>query len=295
MSALLALSRLIDRLSERVGHTLYWLVLAAVLISAANAVVRKAFNVSSNSFLEIQWYLFSAVFLGCAGYTLLRNEHVRIDVIAGSCRSAHRPGSTSSAPSSSCCRWRLLMMWLSWPVFIEAYARQEVSTNAGGLIIWPARLLVPIGFFLLALQGLSELIKRIAFLMGLIPDPSEKHWSSRPPRNSSLKTSCARAASRRWHRKPSNRPRAVANERFPDRQHRAADVRVAGGGRCCSAIRSRSALAAVGIAYALLGIELGLLPAQLTAGAARAGVGRHVQRHAARGAVLYVHGPHTGT
>jgi TRAP-type mannitol/chloroaromatic compound transport system permease small subunit len=174
VSALLSLSRLIDRLNERVGHALYWLILATVLISAANAVVRKAFNYSSNSFLEIQWYLFSAIFLGCAGYTLLRNEHVRIDVIAGRLSKRAQTWIDILGTVFFLLPMALLMMWLSWPVFVDAYARHEVSTNAGGLIVWPARLLVPIGFFLLALQGLSELIKRIAFLQGLIPDPSEK-------------------------------------------------------------------------------------------------------------------------
>ncbi|MEO8739810.1 MAG: TRAP transporter small permease subunit [Casimicrobiaceae bacterium] len=174
MSVLLSLSRLIDRVNERIGHALYWLILATVLISAANAVVRKAFNYSSNSFLEIQWYLFSAVFLGCAGYTLLRNEHVRIDVIAGRLSKRAQSWIDIFGTIFFLLPMTLLIMWLSWPVFIEAYTRQEVSTNSGGLIIWPARLLVPIGFFLLTLQGLSELIKRIAFLKGLIPDPSEK-------------------------------------------------------------------------------------------------------------------------
>ncbi|HTS23789.1 MAG TPA: TRAP transporter small permease subunit [Casimicrobiaceae bacterium] len=174
MSFLLSLSRLIDGLSERIGRSFNWLVLATVLISAANAVVRKAFNYSSNSLLEIQWYIFSAIFLLLAGYTLLRNEHVRIDVVA------HRLSKRTQA-------WidivgtlfflfpmAFLIMWLSWPVFVDAWARHEVSTNAGGLVIWPARLLVPIGFALLIVQGVSELIKRIAFLRGLIPDPSEK-------------------------------------------------------------------------------------------------------------------------
>jgi TRAP-type mannitol/chloroaromatic compound transport system permease small subunit len=171
---LLSLSRGIDRLNERIGHVLYWLILAMVLISAANAVVRKAFNYSSNSFLEIQWYLFSAVFLGCAGYTLLRNEHVRIDVIAGRLSKRTQTWIDIFGTLFFLLPMAILLMWLSWPVFIEAYVRHEVSTNTGGLIVWPARLLVPIGFALLALQGISELIKRIAFLQGLIPDPSEK-------------------------------------------------------------------------------------------------------------------------
>ncbi len=174
MNALLAVSRAIDRLNERIGHLVYWLVLAAVLISAANAVVRKAFNYSSNSFLEIQWYLFSLIFLFCAGYTLKHNEHVRIDIITSRLSARARASIDIFGTLFFLLPMALLIMWLSWPVFVDAYTRHEVSTNAGGLIIWPARLMVPIGFLLLILQGLSELIKRIAFLKGLIPDPGEK-------------------------------------------------------------------------------------------------------------------------
>ena len=175
MSSLLSVSRIIDWLSERIGHTFYWLVLVTVLISAANAVVRKAFNVSSNSFLEIQWYFFSAVFLFLAGYTLMRNDHVRIDVVAG--RLSKRAQTWIDIVGTVFFLFPMagLLMWLSWPVFVDAYQRHEISTNAGGLVIWPARLLVPIGFLLLLIQGVSELIKRVAFLRGLIPDPSEKH------------------------------------------------------------------------------------------------------------------------
>jgi TRAP-type mannitol/chloroaromatic compound transport system permease small subunit len=166
---------MIDRMNERVGHLFYWLILITVLISAANAVVRKAFNYSSNGLLEIQWYLFSATFLFLAGYTLLRNEHVRIDVIAGRLSKRAQTWIDILGTLFFLFPMAILVMWLSWPVFVDAFVRNEVSTNAGGLIIWPARLLVPIGFALLVLQGLSELIKRIAFLRGLIPDPSEKH------------------------------------------------------------------------------------------------------------------------
>ena len=174
MNALLSLSRAIDKLNERVGLTVSWLVLAAVLISAANAIVRKAFNVSSNSFLEIQWYLFSVVFLFCAGYTLLRNQHVRIDVIAGRLSPQAQAWIDILGTIFFLMPMAITIMWLSWPVFVQAYQRGEVSTNAGGLLIWPARLLVPIGFFLLVIQGFSELIKRVAFLKGLIPDPAQK-------------------------------------------------------------------------------------------------------------------------
>ena len=175
MNALLALSRLIDQVSERIGRSFYWLVLVAVLISAANAVVRKVFNYSSNSFLEIQWYLFSAIFLFLAGYTLKNNEHVRIDIVTGRMSARVRAGIDIFGTLFFLMPMAIIIMVLSWPVFVDAYQRHEVSTNAGGLIIWPARLLVPIGFALLILQAVSELIKRIAFLKGMIPDPSEKH------------------------------------------------------------------------------------------------------------------------
>ena len=175
MSSLLSLSRLIDRTNERVGQLFYWLILVTVVISAANAVVRKLFNYSSNGLLEIQWYLFSAIFLFLAGYTLLRNEHVRIDVIAGRLSKRAQTWIDILGTVFFLLPMAVLMMWLSWPLFIDAFQRNEVSTNAGGLIIWPARLMVPLGFALLVLQGISELIKRVAFLRGMIPDPSEKH------------------------------------------------------------------------------------------------------------------------
>ena len=174
MNALLAVSRLIDRMSDRIGHTIYWLVLVAVLISAANAIVRKAFNYSSNSYLEIQWYLFSLIFLFCAGYTLKNNEHVRIDIITSRLSARARAAIDIFGTLFFLLPMAFLIMWLSWPVFIQAFQRNEVSTNAGGLVIWPARLLVPIGFGFLILQGLSEFIKRVAFLRGLIPDPSQR-------------------------------------------------------------------------------------------------------------------------
>jgi len=174
VKALLALSRAIDALNERIGLTMYWLVLVAVLISAANATVRKLFNYSSNSFLEIQWYLFSLIFLLCAGYTLKHNDHVRIDIITGRMSARARAAIDIFGTLFFLLPMALLIMYLSWPVFVDAWTRNEVSTNAGGLIIWPARLMVPIGFFLLVLQGFSELIKRIAFLKGLVPDPTQK-------------------------------------------------------------------------------------------------------------------------
>ena len=175
MKILLTLSRLIDALNEVVGRLTYWLVLVAVLVSAGNATIRYTFNMSSNAWLEIQWYLFSAVFLFCAGYTLLHNQHIRIDVVTGRLSRRAQAWIDILGTLLFLMPMALTILWLSWPVFVDAYQRHEVSTNAGGLIIWPARLMVPIGFLLLVLQGISELIKRIALLRGMIPDPTEKH------------------------------------------------------------------------------------------------------------------------
>ena len=161
----------------RKPHSLMWgigLVLVAVLVSAGNAVIRYTFNMSSNAWLEIQWYLFSAVFLFCAGYTLLHNQHVRIDVVTGHLSKRAQAWIDIFGTLFFLLPMALTILWLSWPVFVDAFRHNEVSTNAGGLIVWPARLMLPIGFLLLVLQGLSELIKRIAFLRGAIPDPSEK-------------------------------------------------------------------------------------------------------------------------
>jgi TRAP-type mannitol/chloroaromatic compound transport system permease small subunit len=168
------LSRAIDTLNERVGQVVYWLVLVAVVISAANAIVRKAFDMSSNAYLEVQWYLFSAVFLLCAGYTLLRNEHIRIDVVVG--RFSRRTLAWIDILGTLFFLFPLvaLILYEAWPWFVRTWFSGEVSPSAGGLILWPAKILVPVGFVLLGLQGVSELIKRVAFLKGLIPDPSEK-------------------------------------------------------------------------------------------------------------------------
>jgi TRAP-type mannitol/chloroaromatic compound transport system permease small subunit len=171
MQALLRVSRLIDGLNERIGRVMYWLVLVAVIVSAGNAISRKLFNISSNAYLELQWYLFSALFLFCAGYTLLRNEHVRIDVVAGRFSARTQAWIDIFGTVFFLLPMAVLFIWLSWPIFIRTFVHGEISTNAGGLLIWPARLMVPVGFALLTLQGLSELIKRIAFLAGRGPDP----------------------------------------------------------------------------------------------------------------------------
>jgi len=175
VAPLLRISALIDALNERVGKAVYWLVLMAVLVSAGNAIIRKVFNMSSNAFLEAQWYLFAAVFLLCSGFTLLRNEHVRIDVIVGRLSPRAQAAVDVFGTLFFLLPMAILFIYLSWPVFVRTYTHGEISTNAGGLMIWPARLLVPIGFTLLAAQGISELIKRIAFLAGKGPDPITRH------------------------------------------------------------------------------------------------------------------------
>ena len=175
MSLLLYLSRVIDALNERVGHLVYWLILAAVLVSAGNASVRYAFDTSSNAWLELQWYLYSAVFLLAAGYTLLHNEHVRIDVIISHLPARLRAWIDLVGGLLFLLPMAVIIMVLAWPMVVESYARNEFSADAGGLLRWPVKLLIPVGFLLLALQGVSEIIKRAAFLAGHIPDPVKSH------------------------------------------------------------------------------------------------------------------------
>ena len=175
MTFLLRVSRAIDALNEWVGHLVYWLILAAVLVSAGNATVRYLFDMSSNGWLELQWYLFSAVFLLASGYTLLHNEHVRIDVINGHLPPRVRAWIDLLGGLFFLLPMALIIMALAWPIVIESVLRNEVSSDAGGLLRWPVKLLIPVGFLLLALQGVSEIIKRAGFLMGRIPDPLEKH------------------------------------------------------------------------------------------------------------------------
>ena len=175
MAPLLTLSRLIDRLSEWVGRWVAWLVLAAVLISAGNAIVRKVFDQSSNGLLEIQWYLFAAVFLLAAGYTLLRQEHVKIDVIAGRFSKRTQIWIDIVGICVFLLPFVVVVIDLSLPLVVRAFNMHEMSNNAGGLVRWPVFALLPLGFFLLGLQGISELIKRFAFLRGLVPDPTRRH------------------------------------------------------------------------------------------------------------------------
>ncbi len=180
MNALLKLSRQIDALTERIGKAALWLVLIVVLISAGNAVMRYTINYSSNAFLEIQWNLFGMIFLSCAGYTLMRNEHVRIDLISGRLSKRGQTWIDIFGLLFFLMPMAIAVMVLSWPVFVHALQSNEMSNSAGGLIVWPARLMIPAGFFLLILQAISELIKRIGFLKGLCPDPTDKRNALTP-------------------------------------------------------------------------------------------------------------------
>ena len=161
MQALLKLSNLIDSLNDRVGRWASWLTLVAVLVSSGNASVRYIFDNSSNAWLELQWYLFSAVVLLCGGYALLHHQHVRIDVVYSRFTRRTQLFIDVFGTLFFLLPMAVLIMYLSWPVFVNAYVSNEISSNAGGLLVWPARMLVPVGFFLLVLQGVSELIKRI--------------------------------------------------------------------------------------------------------------------------------------
>jgi TRAP-type mannitol/chloroaromatic compound transport system permease small subunit len=170
MTALLSFSRWIDRLSTWVGKITMWLILATTLISAGNALVRKAFNSSSNGLLEIQWYLFAAVFLLGPGYGLLKNSQVRIEFVSTKLSDWARNWIYVLGILLVLFPFCIITIALGWPFFMQAYTSGEMSQNAGGLIRWPAYALIPAGFALLMLQGVSELIKRLAFLTGKGPD-----------------------------------------------------------------------------------------------------------------------------
>ncbi|KIF82391.1 TRAP transporter small permease subunit [Noviherbaspirillum autotrophicum] len=179
MSFLLSLSRLIDKINEKIGLGVSWALLLAVLICAGNALVRYTLNTSSNAWLEIQWYLFAAIFLLASSYTLRRNEHVRIDVIAGRMSKRTQVWIDLFGFLVFLLPMTLIILYYAVPYALLSIQNQEVSSNAGGLIVWPAKALIPIGFLQLTLQGISELIKRIGFLMGRV-DASEfeKHAST---------------------------------------------------------------------------------------------------------------------
>ncbi len=171
MQGFLGLSRAIDTFNEKVGRALAWLILLAVIVSTVNAIIRKVFNVSSNAWLEAQWYLFGAVFLGCAAYTFLKNEHIRIDIVSSKMSQRYRNTIELIGHIFFLIPLCLLMIYYGFPFFWASFRIGEMSTNAGGLIQWPAKLMIPVGFTMLFAQAISELIKRLAFMQGLIPDP----------------------------------------------------------------------------------------------------------------------------
>ena len=171
MQALLAISRGIDRVNAFVGKSVMWLILLAVLVSSGNAIVRKLFNWSSNSLLELQWYLFGAAFMGAAAYTLQQNEHIRIDVFYGTRTRRTQHWIDLFGHVFFTLPFVVLMTWLLIPYTLQAYNSGQISTNAGGLIIWPARAVLALGFAMLIAQALSEIVKKIAVMRGLMEDP----------------------------------------------------------------------------------------------------------------------------
>ena len=174
MHALLKLSKGIDWLNTLIGKNVIWLIFAATIICAVNAIVRKAFNISSNAYLEIQWYLFAATFLLAAAYTLLNGEHVKIDVIYTHFSKRTQMWIDIFGFTCFLMPFCIAILWYGIPFFLKGYITGETSSNAGGLVRWPVYLMMPLGFGLLLLQGVSEIIKRLAFLQGLIEDPTHK-------------------------------------------------------------------------------------------------------------------------
>lgn len=174
MRALLKFSNAVDWVNAQIGKYVIWLILASTVISAVNAVIRKVFNMSSNAYLEVQWYLFAAAFLLAAGYTLLHGEHVKIDVVSSKLSKRGQIWIDIIGFSVFLTPVCLTILYYGIPFFLQGYRSGEVSANAGGLIRWPVYAMIPLGFTLLMLQGWSELIKRIAFLKGLIEDPTAK-------------------------------------------------------------------------------------------------------------------------
>ena len=174
MRALLKFSKAVDGLNAFVGRWVIWLILASTVISGVNAVVRKVFHTSSNAYLEVQWYLFAGAFLLAAGYTLLNGEHVKIDVVSSKLSKRKQIWVDIIGFGLFLTPMCIVILYYAVPFFLQGLRSGEMSSNAGGLIRWPVYLMMPAGFVLLLLQGLSELVKRIAFLRGLIPDPTLK-------------------------------------------------------------------------------------------------------------------------
>lgn len=174
MRGLLALSRLIDGINGLVGRSISWLILVVVLVSTGNAISRKFLHSSSNAWLELQWYLFGALFLLASGYTLLKNDHVRVDILAQKLSKRNQIRIEIFGIVCFLMPMAILIMWFGWPMFWESWVSNETSSNSGGLVRWPVKLLIPLGFCLLIAAGVSHLIKCIAFLKGLAPDPTRR-------------------------------------------------------------------------------------------------------------------------
>jgi TRAP-type mannitol/chloroaromatic compound transport system permease small subunit len=172
MHALIGLSAVIDAVNEFIGKWVSWLILVSILVSAGNAVIRKIFNESSNAWLELQWYLFGAAFLAAAAYTLKQNEHIRIDIVYGMWSRRVQHWIDLLGHIFFLMPFALLMVFYLIPYVLLSFHSGEVSTNAGGLIIWPAKAMLLVGFFLLAWQGVSEIIKKIAIMTGNMDDPN---------------------------------------------------------------------------------------------------------------------------
>jgi TRAP-type mannitol/chloroaromatic compound transport system permease small subunit len=177
VTALLGLSRVIDSINERVGKVAAWAIVVAVLVSAVNAIIRRLFGVSSNAWLELQWYLFGAVFMLCAAWTLKANEHIRIDIVSSRLSKRGRDSIDVFGHIFFLFPFVALMLYLCVPYFIGSYRSGEVSSNAGGLLIWPAKGLILLGFISLAFQWLSELIKRVAIMNGQLEDEEARGHS----------------------------------------------------------------------------------------------------------------------
>jgi TRAP-type mannitol/chloroaromatic compound transport system permease small subunit len=174
MRALLKFSNAVDWFNTQIGKYVIWLILASTVISATNAIVRKAFNVSSNAYLEVQWYLFAASFLLASAYTLLNGDHVKIDVIYSRFSKRTQMWIDVFGFTFFLLPFCAAILWFGIPYFLKGFYSGEMSSNAGGLLRWPVYAMIPLGFGLLLLQGVSELLKRLAFLQGLIEDPTSK-------------------------------------------------------------------------------------------------------------------------
>jgi len=172
MRVVLGLSAVIDAVNTFVGRWISWLILASILVSAGNAVIRKVFDVSSNAWLELQWYLFGAAFLAAAAYTLKQNEHIRIDIVYGLWPRRVQHWIDLLGHILFLMPFALLMVFYLAPYVALSWRSGELSTNAGGLVIWPAKAMLLVGFFLLAWQGVSEIIKKIAVISGNMDDPN---------------------------------------------------------------------------------------------------------------------------